>query len=75
MGYMRKHYPNDEDIQQQLEPNYTIGCKRILGHGDYYPTLALPHVKLHSDKIVSVEENRIISTDGSSPNLDVNAFI
>jgi cation diffusion facilitator CzcD-associated flavoprotein CzcO len=36
----------DPQLQKQLTPSYTIGCKRILGSDDYYPSLAAPNVKL-----------------------------
>ena len=37
---------HDPQLQKQLTPNFTIGCKRILTSDDYYPALAAPNVKL-----------------------------
>ena len=69
---MRKQIPN-ESLQKQLVPNYSLGCKRVLFHDTYYPTLTLPHVHVHSEKIVKVDNNKIVLADGSSRNLDVSA--
>jgi cation diffusion facilitator CzcD-associated flavoprotein CzcO len=36
----------DPQLQQQLTPNFSIGCKRILASDDYYPALAADNVKV-----------------------------
>jgi cation diffusion facilitator CzcD-associated flavoprotein CzcO len=69
--HLYKKIPNDLKLQKQLLPNYPLGCKRILFHSEYYPTLALSHVELHSDKIIQVAENKIVTADGKSRQIDV----
>jgi len=41
-----KRAVKDPTLRQQLIPNYSVGCKRILTSDDYYPTLAQPNVGL-----------------------------
>jgi hypothetical protein len=36
----------DPQLQQQLTPDFSIGCKRILASDDYYPALVADNVKL-----------------------------
>lgn len=45
-------------LYKQLVPSYPIGCKRILLSDNYYQTLNLPHVHLHTEPL-SIEENKI----------------
>jgi cation diffusion facilitator CzcD-associated flavoprotein CzcO len=37
---------SDPQLRQQLTPNYSLGCKRILASDDYYPALAADNVQL-----------------------------
>jgi cation diffusion facilitator CzcD-associated flavoprotein CzcO len=37
---------SDPQLQQQLTPQYSLGCKRILASDDYYPALAADNVRL-----------------------------
>lgn len=41
-----KRAVKDPKLRQQLIPDYSVGCKRILGSDDYYPALAQPNVHL-----------------------------
>jgi len=59
------------ELQKQLTPDYTIGCKRILPSNDFYPTFLLPHVHLHTAGIERLEGNALIAKDGSRTELDV----
>lgn len=36
----------DPDMQRQLTPDYSVGCKRILASDEYYPALAADNVTL-----------------------------
>ena len=55
----------------QLTPDYTLGCKRIIRSSEYYPALALSHVKIIRDKITRVAANEIGTENGESQKLDV----
>ena len=43
----------------------------MLTQDKYYSTMDLPHVKLYKEKIVNVDDTRIVTTAGTSPNIDV----
>jgi len=60
----------DAALRQQLTPNYSLGCKRILLSNHWYRALAKDHV----DVVPGVSEiagNRVIASDGSSCEVDV----
>jgi cyclohexanone monooxygenase len=61
---LKKQFPGNEFLQNALSPNYLFGCKRICPSNDYYPALALPHVKLHRRKFVRVESDTLCTEDG-----------
>jgi cation diffusion facilitator CzcD-associated flavoprotein CzcO len=63
--------PGRDDLQKQLTPKFSFGCKRLLISSDYYPALGQPHVKLHSQPIKSVEDQSILTEDGHLQKLDV----
>jgi cation diffusion facilitator CzcD-associated flavoprotein CzcO len=62
--HLKKQIPGNSFLQNGLTPNYSFGCKRITPSNDYYPALALPHVKLHRQKIVRVESDALCTEDG-----------
>ncbi len=59
------------DLQRQLTPDYTIGCKRILPSNEFYPTFRLPHVHLHTERIDRLDDSSVISMDGVRTDVDV----
>jgi cation diffusion facilitator CzcD-associated flavoprotein CzcO len=63
----------DPELRAKVTPDYTIGCKRILLSSDYYPTLAMPHVDLVTDRITAITEAGILVDNGIS--YDVDAII
>lgn len=54
----------DAKIANQLTPDYTIGCKRVLISNKYYPTFNRNNVELVTDGIKEIRENSIVTTDG-----------
>ncbi|MCO5568007.1 hypothetical protein L7F22_021703 [Adiantum nelumboides] len=54
----------DPNMRQKLEPNYEIGCKRVLLSSSFYPALARPNVKLITDHILEVRETEILISTG-----------
>ncbi len=65
----------DPRLRQQLTPNYTIGCKRILLSDDYYPSLIKENVKVVSEELESVSGfNGLIGKDGSLFEVDAIVF-
>ncbi|MDW3648395.1 MAG: NAD(P)/FAD-dependent oxidoreductase [Bacteroidia bacterium] len=63
----------DPELRKKLTPDYEIGCKRILISEDYYPTLQLPHVQLHTDGIEEIQTKGLKSKNDSF--IEVDAII
>lgn len=57
-------------LRNALTPHYRMGCKRILLADDYYPALALPHVKLETTAIAAIEPNGARLADGRRVEFD-----
>jgi cation diffusion facilitator CzcD-associated flavoprotein CzcO len=62
---------NDAALRKALMPDYTMGCKRILLSDDYYPSLQLPQVALHTTRIERVEPDGVRLVDGRRIPLDI----
>jgi len=69
--FLKQQIPDNEKLQKQLTPSFKYGCKRVLFHNDYYPTLNLSHVHLHTEKIIQIDGNKISCGDGTSQRIDV----
>jgi cation diffusion facilitator CzcD-associated flavoprotein CzcO len=61
----------DPHLRAQLEPDYPMGCKRILISNDYLPALAQANVRVVSSAISRVNETSIITADGCEHPCDV----
>jgi cation diffusion facilitator CzcD-associated flavoprotein CzcO len=61
----------DPATRAALTPDYRIGCKRILLSNDYWPTFARSDVSLVTDRIVRVEPDAVVTTDGSRHEVDL----
>lgn len=65
------HHILDPHLRAQLQPDYVMGCKRILISNDYYPALAQPNVSVISTAISRVNADAIITADGREHPCDV----
>jgi cation diffusion facilitator CzcD-associated flavoprotein CzcO len=70
--YMRATV-NDKNIHASLEPDYKLGCKRILISDDYYETLKRKNVCLVTDEIQEIKPNGILTNTGQL--IEVDAII
>jgi cation diffusion facilitator CzcD-associated flavoprotein CzcO len=61
----------DPALRAKLEPDYPIGCKRILFSSDWYPALDRDHVEVVTDAVASVEPAGVVSADGTHHEADV----
>ena len=61
---------SDPGLLEQVTPDYTIGCKRILPSNRWYPTLGKPNVELVTSGIERVREHSIVARDGSEREVD-----
>ena len=74
-GIARRHMRSqisDPGLLEQVTPDYTIGCKRILPSNSWYPTLGKPNVELIPQAVGEVRS--IVCADGSEREVDTIIF-
>jgi cation diffusion facilitator CzcD-associated flavoprotein CzcO len=71
--HLRRQVP-DPALRAALTPDYPIGCKRVLFADDYYPTLCLPHVRLSTVDIESLDWTGVRTVDGVLHEVDVLVY-
>jgi cyclohexanone monooxygenase len=54
----------DPELRAKLTPDYPAGCKRPLMSRQWYPTFALPNVKLETTAIAGLTERGVRTVDG-----------
>lgn len=65
------HQVTDSALRAKLEPDYQIGCKRILLSSDYYPALTRDNVDLVTDPIAEVRPHSVVDARGVERPTDV----
>ncbi|MFE3445307.1 NAD(P)-binding domain-containing protein [Nocardia sp. NPDC059180] len=65
---------SEPDLRAALEPDYEIGCKRILISSDYYPALQRPDVSLVTSPITGIEPEGIRTDDGGLHEADAIVY-
>jgi cation diffusion facilitator CzcD-associated flavoprotein CzcO len=60
--------------RQQLTPEYTMGCKRVLLSDDYLPALAQPNVNIVTSQLREVRAKGVVDADGTEHRADVIIF-
>ncbi len=65
---------DDKSLHSLLEPQYEMGCKRILLSDDLFAALNSSNVSLESNGIERIETNGIRSKDGELHRADVIVF-
>jgi cation diffusion facilitator CzcD-associated flavoprotein CzcO len=73
LHHLRKQV-SDPMLRQQLTPDYTIGCKRVLISNDYYPALTQPNVALITAGIREVRAHSIVDAAGVEREVDAIVF-
>ena len=68
--HLRRQVP-DADLRRRLEPDYEIGCKRVLFSNDWYPALARDHVDVVTDAVSEVVPEGVRTADGTLHEADV----
>jgi cation diffusion facilitator CzcD-associated flavoprotein CzcO len=61
---------SDPQLLAKVQPDYSIGCKRILPSNGWYPALDKPNVELVTDGIREVKANSIVGEDGVEREVD-----
>jgi len=64
----------DPQLEEQLVPDYALGCKRILISNDYYDALQQDNVEVISNPIERITENTILSEDKRAFEVDTIVF-
>jgi cyclohexanone monooxygenase len=64
----------DPELRAKLEPDYPIGCKRLLPSNDWFPTLQEPNVELVTDRIERFTPKGILTSSGEEHQVDVIVF-
>jgi cation diffusion facilitator CzcD-associated flavoprotein CzcO len=67
--HIRKQVSNPR-LREQVTPDYTIGCKRMLPSNRWYPALEAANVELVTAGIGEVREHSIVDLDGVEREVD-----
>jgi cyclohexanone monooxygenase len=60
----------DPELRAKLMPDYPVGCKRPLLSRDWFPTFALPNVRLETSPITAFTERGLRTADGAEHRVD-----
>lgn len=60
----------DPERQRQLQPDYPLGCKRILISNNYFPALAQGNVEIVNQAIQSITPHGVVTVDGREHPVD-----
>jgi cyclohexanone monooxygenase len=60
----------DPELRAKLTPDYPVGCKRPLLSRDWFPTFALPNVRLETSPITAFTERGLLTADGAEHRVD-----
>jgi len=55
---------DDSALQQQLTPDYAMGCKRVLMSNDFYRSLNRPNVSVTTGAIKAIREHGVVDAAG-----------
>jgi cation diffusion facilitator CzcD-associated flavoprotein CzcO len=65
-----KHCVRDPALVEQLTPDYTIGCKRVLLSNNYYQAFNRSNVELVTDALTQIKEHSVVTKDGTERPVD-----
>ncbi|MBB4049999.1 alpha/beta hydrolase fold domain-containing protein [Sphingomonas zeae] len=60
----------DPALRAKLDPDYPVGCKRVLLSNDYLPTMARSNVEVVTEAIESLTETGVRTADGQERPFD-----
>jgi cation diffusion facilitator CzcD-associated flavoprotein CzcO len=67
--HMHAQLETRPDLWEKLQPNYSIGCKRVIITDDYFPVFLRDNVKLETGKIDKITAKGIV-VDGKEEEYD-----
>jgi cation diffusion facilitator CzcD-associated flavoprotein CzcO len=65
---------SDPELLEKVQPDYKIGCKRILPSNKWYPALGKPNVELVTDGVEEVRPHSIVDAAGVEREVDAIVF-
>jgi len=68
---MLRFQVRDPQLRERLEPNFEIGCKRILMSNQWYRALSQPNIDLVTEGIREIRPDGIVTADGVEHPVDV----
>ncbi len=72
-GYMRSQI-TDPELRRKVQPDYRLGCKRMLISDDYYPSLTRDDVSVVTDGIAEVTPTGLVTAAGDTVDVDVIVY-
>jgi cation diffusion facilitator CzcD-associated flavoprotein CzcO len=60
----------DPALRRRLQPDFRLGCKRVLISNEWYPALTRPNVELVTDGISHIAGRSIVLADGTQREVD-----
>lgn len=70
--YREKELKESQHLWDDVTPNYSFGCKRVLLSEQYYAAMARPNVRLHLSHIDKIVDRMIYTKDGMKEEIDVS---
>ena len=61
----------DDQLRQDVTPNFDIGCKRLLFANNYYPALQQENVKVIPHGLVEIDGHTVVGANGERHEVDV----
>ncbi len=71
--YMRSQI-TDPELRRTVQPDYRLGCKRMLISDDYYPSLTRDDVSVVADGIAEVTPTGLVTATGQVVEADVIVY-
>ena len=65
---------SDPELLRKVEPDYTLGCKRILPSNRWYRALGRDNVELITEGVSEVRERSVVTADGRELEVDAIVF-
>src|SRR4029077_7787230 len=70
----RSQLRGDPKLLEATQPDYPIGCKRLLLTSEWYPTLRRDNVDLVTDRVAEITADAVIDTQGRRFEADTIVF-
>jgi cation diffusion facilitator CzcD-associated flavoprotein CzcO len=74
LSHQRHQKVKQEALKSVLEPNFPVGCKRVLLSNDYYETLQQPNVEVITSRIKAISPNSVLTQDDQEYPIDTLIF-